>query len=133
MLARIPGLKRVSRIVRHAHERWDGDGYPDRLRSEEIPIESRIIFACDAFHAMTSNRPYREAMQPWIAVSELREGAGGQFDPDVVDILVGALREQRAAPTSLFQHSERVRQARRRLSQEGLRLRAPARRRRRAA
>ena len=110
MLARIPGLKRVSQIVRHAHERWDGDGYPDRLQSEEIPLESRIIFACDAFQAMTSNRPYREAMRPWIAVSELREGAGGQFDPEVVDVLVGALREQRAAPTSLFQHSEGVRQ-----------------------
>jgi HD-GYP domain-containing protein (c-di-GMP phosphodiesterase class II) len=110
MLARIPGLKRVSQIVRHAHERWDGDGYPDRLQSEEIPLESRIIFACDAFQAMTSNRPYREAMRPWIAVSELREGAGGQFDPEVVDVLVGSLREQRAAPTTLFQHLERVRQ-----------------------
>ena len=83
---------------------------------------------------MTSDRPYREAMRPWIAVSELREGAGGQFDPEVVDVLVGALREQRAAPTRLFQHAERVRQAARLAPrQEGLRLRAPARRRRRAA
>jgi HD-GYP domain-containing protein (c-di-GMP phosphodiesterase class II) len=110
MLARVPGLKRVSKIVLHAHERWDGDGYPDRLQSEEIPIESRIILACDAFDAMTSNRPYREAMQPWIAVSELREGAGGQFDPEVVDVLVGALRQQRGVPTSLFMHPEHVRQ-----------------------
>jgi HD-GYP domain-containing protein (c-di-GMP phosphodiesterase class II) len=105
MVARLPGLKRVSQIVRHAHERWDGDGYPDRLQSGDIPLESRIIFACDAFHAMTSDRPYREAMRPWIAVSELREGAGGQFDPEVVDTLVGALREHGATPTTLFQYA----------------------------
>jgi hypothetical protein len=103
MLRRVPGLKGVSRIVRHAHERWDGDGYPDRLRTAEIPLESRIIFACDAYHAMTSDRPYRDALRPWIAVSELREGAGGQFDPDVVDVLVNELREERAASMRLFQ------------------------------
>ena len=108
MLRRMPGLKRVSRIVRHAHERWDGDGYPDRLHSDDIPLESRIIFACDAYQAMTSHRPYRDAMRPWVAVSELREGAGGQFDPDVVDVLVGALREERAVSTRLFQQEERV-------------------------
>ena len=108
MLRRVPGLKRVSRIVRHAHERWDGEGYPDRLRSDDIPLESRIIFACDAYQAMTSDRPYRDAMRPWVAVSELREGAGGQFDPDVVDVLVGALREERAVSTRLFQQEERV-------------------------
>jgi hypothetical protein len=105
MLARMPGLKRVARIVRHAHERWDGEGYPDCLRSQEIPLESRIIFACDAYHAMTSNRPYRAALRPWVAVSELREGAGGQFDPDVVDELVGALREERSHAPHLFQHA----------------------------
>ena len=98
MLRRMPGLNRVSRIVRHAHERWDGDGYPDRLHSDNIPLESRIILACDAYQAMTSDRPYRDALRPWVAVSELREGAGGQFDPDVVDVLVGALREERAGP-----------------------------------
>ena len=102
MLRRVPGLKRVSRIVRHAHERWDGDGYPDRLRTAEIPLESRIIFACDAYHAMTSDRPYRDALRPWIAVSELREGAGGQFDPDVVDVLVNELRDERADAMRLF-------------------------------
>ena len=108
----MPGLKRVSRIVRHAHERWDGDGYPDRLRADDIPLESRIILACDAYHAMTSDRPYRDAMRPWVAVSELREGAGGQFDPDVVDVLVSELREERAVSTRLFQQAERVRQRR---------------------
>ena len=105
MLRRVPGLKGVSRIVRHAHERWDGDGYPDHLRMSDIPLESRIIFACDAYEAMTSDRPYRDALRPWVAVSELREGAGGQFDPDVVDALVNELREQRAGAMRLFQHA----------------------------
>jgi HD-GYP domain-containing protein (c-di-GMP phosphodiesterase class II) len=108
MLRRMPGLKRVSRIVRHAHERWDGDGYPDRLHSDNIPIASRIILACDAYQAMTSDRPYRDALRPWVAVSELREGAGGQFDPDVVDVLVSALREERAGPARLLQQEVRV-------------------------
>jgi HD domain/GAF domain len=111
MLCRVPGLKRISRIVRHAHERWDGDGYPDRLHRNDIPLASRIIFACDAFNAMTSDRPYRNALRPWVAVSELREGAGGQFDPDVVDVLVSALRDERAGPPSLFQHAERARES----------------------
>ena len=85
--------------MRHAHERWDGDGYPDRLRRDDIPLASRIIFACDAYNAMTSDRPYRDALRPWLAVSELREGAGGQFDPDVVDALVSALREHQRRST----------------------------------
>ena len=96
MLARIPGLKRVSR--RSCVTRTSAGtetAIPIACKREEIPLESRIIFACDAFNAMTSDRPYREAMRPWIAVSELREGAGGQFDPDVVDALVG--RPARAA------------------------------------
>jgi HD-GYP domain-containing protein (c-di-GMP phosphodiesterase class II) len=107
MLGRIPGLRGVSEIVRHAHERWDGDGYPDRLRREDIPLASRIIFACDAYNAMTSDRPYRDALRPWVALSELRDGAGGQFDPDVVDALVEALREHHAIDLRLFQQSRR--------------------------
>ncbi len=93
MLARIPGLKRVSRIVRHAHERWDGDGYPDRLQSEEIPIESRIIFACDAFHAMTTDRPYREALPVEEAFRRLTSAAGTQFDPVVVEVCLHVLKQ----------------------------------------
>jgi len=76
------------------------------LSSAEIPLESRIIFACDAYHAMTSDRPYRDALRPWLAVSELREGAGGQFDPDVVDVLVNELRSERSVSTRLFQPEE---------------------------
>jgi GAF domain-containing protein len=111
MLRRVPGLKRVAWVVRHAHERWDGDGYPDRLRESDIPLASRIILACDAYNAMTSDRPYRDALRPWVAISELREGAGGQFDPEVVDALVGALREERAIDLRLFQHEHRPHRA----------------------
>lgn len=100
LVDRVPGLKHVSQIVRHAHERWDGDGYPDRLHRTDIPLESRIIFACDAYHAMTSDRPYRDALRPSIAVSELRDGAGGQFDPDVVNVLVSELRTERSVSTN---------------------------------
>ena len=85
---------------------------PDRLGHDDIPLASRIIFACDAYNAMTSDRPYRDALRPWLAVSELREGAGGQFDPDVVDELVGALREHHAIDLRLFQQARRSQQVR---------------------
>jgi HD domain-containing protein len=75
--------------VRHHHERFDGTGYPDGLRGEEIPLASRVISACDAFHAMISERPYREPLSLDAAINELHEGAGGQFDPEVVAALVG--------------------------------------------
>jgi HD-GYP domain-containing protein (c-di-GMP phosphodiesterase class II) len=77
--------------VRSCHERWDGTGYPDGLVGEEIPLESRIIFVCDAFHAMTSNRPYRPALPLVEARKRLREGAGTQFDPRVVEVAVRVL------------------------------------------
>ncbi len=88
MLERIPFFEHVHPLVRSAHERWDGRGYPDALEASEIPLGARIICACDAFHAMTSDRPYRVAMPIAEAVEELRTHAGRQFDPDVVDALV---------------------------------------------
>jgi HD-GYP domain-containing protein (c-di-GMP phosphodiesterase class II) len=91
ILRAIPGLGTVARIVRHEHERWDGDGYPDGLVGDAIPIGSRIILACDAYHAMTSNRPYREAMIHAEAIAELSRHAGTQFDPEVVEVLIGQL------------------------------------------
>jgi hypothetical protein len=88
MLDRVGGLLgRVGEIVRSCHERWDGKGYPDALRGEQIPLESRIVFAADAFSAMTTNRPYRRAMTQPEALEQLRAGAGTQFDPAVVDAL----------------------------------------------
>jgi putative nucleotidyltransferase with HDIG domain len=91
ILRSIPGMGSVARIVRHEHERFDGMGYPDRLTGEEIPLGSRIILACDAYHAMTSDRPYRAAMGHDHAVAELVRCAGSQFDPRIVSALVGLL------------------------------------------
>ena len=79
--------------VRHHHERFDGRGYPDGLRGEEIPLESRIILVADAFEAMTSDRPYRKAPGQDFAIEELRRHAGAQFDPVVVDALCRVLAQ----------------------------------------
>jgi putative nucleotidyltransferase with HDIG domain len=88
MVERVARFGKVHHLVRWSHERWDGRGYPDGLSQDEIPLGSRVIFACDAFDAMVSDRPYRHAMTPRAAVLELRAGAGTQFDPAVVDALV---------------------------------------------
>lgn len=86
-----PALRPVAMIVRASHERWDGHGYPDRLAGEDIPLGARIIAACDAFEAMTTDRCYREAMSREAACEELLREAGNQFDPKVVDALVREL------------------------------------------
>ena len=90
-LSRIPGLEAVATIVRFHHERWDGLGYPDGLSGARIPLASRIISACDAYGAMTCDRPYRGAMSSTDAMHEIRSGAGTQFDPAVVAALIDAL------------------------------------------
>jgi diguanylate cyclase (GGDEF)-like protein len=77
-------LREVARVVRATHERWDGDGYPDGLAGTQIPLASRIIAVCDAFSAMTSERPYRVAVGRDQAIAELLRCAGTQFDPEVV-------------------------------------------------
>ncbi|MBV9214142.1 MAG: GAF domain-containing protein, partial [Actinobacteria bacterium] len=85
ILAPVEFLAGVRPMVRHGHERWDGTGYPDHLRADEIPFGARVIFVCDAFDAMTSDRPYRRAMRRDAARRELREHRGRQFDPRMVD------------------------------------------------
>jgi diguanylate cyclase (GGDEF)-like protein len=95
ILRAIPGMGAIARIVRHEHERFDGGGYPDGLVGAAIPIGARIILACDAYHAMTSDRPYRKAMPHAEAMAELGNNAGSQFDPDVVQALVGYLYGRR--------------------------------------
>ena len=82
------------RFIRHHHERWDGNGYPDGLAGTEIPLGARIITVADSYDAMTSDRPYRKALPADIAVIELRRGAGTQFDAQVVEAFVAAGREQ---------------------------------------
>jgi putative nucleotidyltransferase with HDIG domain len=90
MLERVGGFMReVGEIVRSSHERWDGAGYPDGLCAQAIPLEARIVSACDAFNAMTTTRSYRTAMSLPDALAELQRCAGTQFDPRVVDVLVG--------------------------------------------
>src|SRR3954468_5239440 len=85
ILSAAPALEGVAKLVRASHERFDGSGYPDQLKGQEIPLGSRIIAFCDAFHAMTSNRPYRPAVAVSEAVDELQRCAGAQFDPGVVN------------------------------------------------
>jgi diguanylate cyclase (GGDEF)-like protein len=91
ILAPIEQLEEVRSIVRSAHEHYDGGGYPDRLAGTEIPLESRIVLACDAFHAMTTDRPYRKALGVEEARRRLVEASGSQFDPQIVDALLRVL------------------------------------------
>ena len=87
MVAAVPGMEAVSLVVRFHHERFDGRGYPDRLPGGRIPLASRIVAACDAFGAMTSERPYRAALAPDAALREIERCAGSQFDPQVAGAL----------------------------------------------
>lgn len=82
LVSAVPGLAHLAAAVRAEHERWDGEGYPDGLRGEKIPLASRITFVCDAYHAMTSDRPYRAALPIAEAYREIAEGSGSQFCPE---------------------------------------------------
>jgi HD-GYP domain-containing protein (c-di-GMP phosphodiesterase class II) len=94
LVGRIPGLEDVARIVRHHHERYDGDGYPDGLAGRDIPLSSRILTVADAYVAMTEDRPYRQARPRFEVDHEFRDCAGAQFDPYVVE----ALRQVASSP-----------------------------------
>ncbi len=91
-----PALAEAARLIRASHERFDGGGYPDGLRGEEIPIGSRVIAVCDAFDAMIADRPYRASLSPAEAMRELERCAGSQFDP----LVVAAFRETLGEPSS---------------------------------
>jgi putative nucleotidyltransferase with HDIG domain len=92
LLDRVGGkLAKVGEIVRSCHERWDGRGYPDGLIGEQIPAAARIVFCCDAYSAMTTDRPYRKAMPQEEAIAELRRNSGTQFEPRVVDALIAVV------------------------------------------
>lgn len=100
ILAAVPSLVPVARLVRSSHERFDGRGYPDGLSGESIPLGARIISACDAYDAMVSERPYAPTMSRDTALDQIRRGRASQFDPAVVSALCDAVRagEDRAAP-----------------------------------
>ena len=93
ILSAAPALVPVARLVRSSHERFDGRGYPDGLAGDAIPLGARIIFACDAYDAMVSDRPYAHAMKPDEALAQIRAGRGSQFDPAVVAALCDAVRD----------------------------------------
>ena len=91
ILAPVERLAKVRHIVRSAHEHYDGGGYPDGLAGNQVPLESRIVLACAAFHAMTTDRPYRKALGEEEARRRLVEASGSQFDPQIVDALLRVL------------------------------------------
>ena len=99
ILAPLAFFEASTPFVRHEHEHWDGSGYPDGLKGEQIPLGARVILMCDAYHAMTSDRPYRAALDREEALRRLREGAGRQFDPAVVDAFLGVISAREGAPS----------------------------------
>ena len=101
MLSAAPALRDVATIVRASHERFDGEGYPDRLVGHSIPIEAMIVNVADAFHAMTSDRPYQRGRSVEDAIAEVRRCAGTQFDPAVAQVLIDVVTEQLGAPSDI--------------------------------
>src|SRR5205823_13408221 len=95
----IQSLQSILPIVRHHHERWDGGGYPDGLGARAIPLGARIVAVCDAYRAMTENRPYRAALSEAEARAQLDEGAGSQFDGECVAALLRALDRRDSTAT----------------------------------
>ncbi|MGI8805722.1 MAG: HD-GYP domain-containing protein [Thermoleophilaceae bacterium] len=102
-----PSLTGIAGAIRACHERWDGTGYPDRLAGHDIPLSARIVFCCDAFDVMTSDRAYRPALGERRARGELLAGAATQFDPTVVRALLRVLGA-RAGAGEAAGDSERV-------------------------
>lgn len=103
LLEPIPGFEPVRAIVHFHHERWDGSGYPTGARGEEIPLAARLFAVCDAYDAMTSERPYRAAMPEAHALAELERGSGSQFDPEAVRELVAFARASPAGKPTLLE------------------------------
>jgi response regulator RpfG family c-di-GMP phosphodiesterase len=93
LICNTPGLSHLAPAIRSEHERWDGTGYPDGLAGDQIPLASRITFVCDAYHAMTSDRPYRAALSAAEARAEIVDGTGTQFCPTSAKALLAILDE----------------------------------------
>jgi HD-GYP domain-containing protein (c-di-GMP phosphodiesterase class II) len=105
IIASAAALADVAPLVRSSHERWDGRGYPDGLAGEQIPQGARIIAVCDSYHAMISNRAYRQAMSVRAALAELRDCAGTQFDPRIVAAFLRLGPEQTAESLGSGRHA----------------------------
>jgi diguanylate cyclase (GGDEF)-like protein len=108
ILASVPFLAPLGPIVRAEHERWNGSGYPDGLKGEEIPIQARIIHACDSFHAMASDRAYRKALPMAEIVAEFRKETSQQFDPRVVDVMLELIEQEPPHITAAAHANESV-------------------------
>ena len=101
ILEQITGLKEMSKVVRYHQEAYDGSGYPEGLKGDQIPIGARIATVVDAFDAMITDRPYRKGMPIEKAIHELKRNRGSQFDPKVVDALVALYEEGKLKPAHL--------------------------------
>ncbi len=95
LLSSVLKIQKALPAIKHHHERYDGTGYPSGLKGEEIPLLSRIISVVDSYYSMTSVTPYRRKMTPGEAVEELKDKAGSQFDPHIVDVFVACLKKNR--------------------------------------
>jgi HD-GYP domain-containing protein (c-di-GMP phosphodiesterase class II) len=98
VLRNIDGLEEASLIILHHHERWDGNGYPGALRAESIPLGARIIAVADSYDAMTTTRPYRQALPVSRALDELSRGRLAQFDPAAVEAFLAHMYRERSEP-----------------------------------
>lgn len=97
----IPALSRMSEIIKHHHERFDGRGYPDRLKGDDIPLESAIISVADSFDAMTTFRPYKPTLTVEQAVEEIFENRGKQFHPDICDVFIHMYQDNKDILTGM--------------------------------
>ncbi len=107
IVGQIPSLRRCSLIIRAHHERFDGKGYPDGLNGNAIPLEARIIAVADSFHAMVTDRPYRNAISPREAMKILEDGKGTQWDPKVVEAFMGLFEHRAPAARPRLVHASR--------------------------
>src|SRR5260370_1118227 len=107
ILQPIKAFRQILNVVLHHHEWYDGSGYPDGLAGQNIPLHARIVSVCDAYHAMTSTRPYRQRRTPEFALAQLEAGKGTQFDPIIVDYFIQMMRKRRATSTAAWRWSRR--------------------------
>jgi len=94
MAASVPFLAHTADLIQHHHENWDGTGYPDGMAGEDIPLGSRILAVATDYDAMVSERPYHEPLSKQEAISSIRKGSGGKYDPKVVEIFLGFVERE---------------------------------------